>query len=95
MIFYYAYTNDSGLLRVLGLLLAIPLAIIVLIEAMSISVRRWHDTNHTAWYALLSFIPYVNLIALLILLFAPSKDPNNFGRPAKGYKFKDILGLRS
>jgi uncharacterized membrane protein YhaH (DUF805 family) len=42
--------------------------------------RRFNDTDHSGWFALLIFIPFVNGLVGLYLLFAPgSEGSNDFG----------------
>jgi len=40
-------------------------------------IRRLHDLNHSGWYLLLAFIPLVNVIMILYLLFALGKLEGN------------------
>lgn len=51
-----------------------PLQIYVVIVA---GIRRLHDLNHSGWYLLLAFIPLVNVVMLLYLLFAPGRTEGN------------------
>jgi uncharacterized membrane protein YhaH (DUF805 family) len=52
--------------------------------------RRLHDLNHTGWLAILMFLPLVNIVMSLYLLFWPgSKGSNEYG-PAPA---KNPLGL--
>ena len=47
---------------------------------LAISVRRLHDLNKSGWWMLISFIPYVDVIFALYLLFAKGTDgPNQYG----------------
>lgn len=43
--------------------------IIVTIVSFGISARRYHDFGWSGWYVLLSFIPFVNLVMLIVQLF--------------------------
>lgn len=61
-------------------LLVLALAFLV-ITSMFI-VQRLHDLDLTGWLCLLMFIPLVNLVFGLYVLFAPgSKGPNGYGPP--------------
>ena len=40
-------------------------------------IRRLHDLNRSGWYLLLAFIPLVNVVMILYLLFAPGKAEGN------------------
>lgn len=43
-------------------------------------VQRLHDCNRTGWWALLVFIPYVDIAFLLALMFYPgTKSANKYG----------------
>ena len=37
------------------------------------TAKRWRDTGYNMWWLTTLLIPYVNLITMLFLLFAPSK----------------------
>ena len=40
-------------------------------------IQRLHDLGKTGWFLLLFLIPGINILFLLYLLFAPSKDGSN------------------
>lgn len=45
-------------------------------------IKRVHDLDKSGWLALLMFIPLVNLIFVLFLIFAPgTQGGNRFGQP--------------
>lgn len=47
---------------------------------LSVLVSRLHDFNRTGWWALLIFIPIVNLILFTMLFFVPgNKNKNKYG----------------
>ena len=47
-------------------------------------IKRWHDMNRSGWYSLLLFVPFVNIIVGLVMLFVPGTDgPNDYGQPAR------------
>jgi uncharacterized membrane protein YhaH (DUF805 family) len=51
------------------------------------ALRRIHDRNHSAAFLVLLFVPVLNLVAGLYLLFAPSYDVvNRHGPPAEGHE---------
>jgi len=64
-----------------------------LIPSISVSVRRLHDMNFTGLWLLVSFVPLLNLILALALIFAPgSPGANRFGpdpRAAGGASAED------
>ena len=46
----------------------------------TISTKRFHDLNHSAWWNLLLLIPIIGFfIWLLILGLAPGRVPNHYG----------------
>jgi len=46
----------------------------------SLTVRRWHDLNRSGWWTIALFIPWVDLVVGLYLIFAPgTKGANDYG----------------
>lgn len=71
----------STIIQVLGILYIIA----ILVPSLAVYVRRLHDTNHSAWWILLSLIPIVGGIILLIFLVTDSQaGDNRFGSNPKG-----------
>ena len=65
-------------------ILANIFALIVLLPAIGVGVRRLHDTNHSGWWYLLSIIPIIGFIILLIWLCKDSDEGDNrFGSNPK------------
>lgn len=65
----------------LGILPAI-VTLIHFIPTLSVSFRRLHDTDRSAWWLLISFIPLVGAIWLLVLYCLPgTPGTNRFGPP--------------
>lgn len=61
-------------------LLSLGLVVAYLIATVSYGVRRLHDFDKSGWWYLLAFVPLVNFIMGLILLFAPgTQGANQFG----------------
>ena len=55
-----------------------------------LSIKRFHDADRSGWYSLLFFIPVVNFLAFLYLLFKPGTEGSNrFGPPPSSKKDKD------
>ena len=52
----------------------LPFQVYIVIIA---GIRRLHDLNKSGWYLLLAFIPLVNVIMILYLLFASGKVEGN------------------
>lgn len=66
--------------------ITIPLLILwngsLIIFGFSLSSRRYHDFGRSGGWCLLSFLPIVNLIAGLILLFIEGNlEENKYGKP--------------
>ena len=57
----------------------------VLIPSLAVSFRRLHDTDRSAWWLLIDFVPIVGII-ILIIFFAEDSTPgdNRFGPNPKG-----------
>lgn len=67
------YSNaDESLYIITFLIFTVP--------GLAVSVRRLHDIGHTGWFIFLCFIPYLDILFLLYMAFAPS-DPgkNEYG----------------
>ena len=62
----------------------VGLYIVVLVLGVIFMIKRWHDMNRSGWYSLLLFIPLVNIIVGLVMLFVPGTDgPNDYGQPSR------------
>ena len=73
----------SGGLGIAGLILIFPMYFLLLwmtIAGTCTAVRRLHDRNMSAWWLLLSIIPYIGaLILLVIFCLRGTSGPNRFG----------------
>jgi uncharacterized membrane protein YhaH (DUF805 family) len=50
-----------------------------LVFLVFISILRLHDLNLSGWWSLIGFIPYINLLFLVLLMIYPSaKGPYRF-----------------
>ena len=80
----YSQGAPSGLgMLLFGLLGIFYLAI--LIPAIAVQVRRFHDRDMSGWFVLLNFVPYVGgLIVLVFMLLEGTNGPNRFGPDPKG-----------
>ena len=51
------------------------------ISGVMLSIKRWHDTNHSGWWHLLSLVPIVNFYAIYMLFFKKgTAGINRFGQ---------------
>ena len=54
------------------------------VPAIAVTIRRLHDQDKSGWYCLISFIPFVGVIWLLVLLCTEgNKGTNRFGSDPK------------
>jgi len=64
--------EEAKLASVLGLLTLIP--------SLALMIRRLHDLSRPAWWVIATFIPLLNLVLGLYLLFARGTyGPNEYG----------------
>ncbi|WP_121075986.1 DUF805 domain-containing protein [Sphingomonas trueperi] len=56
----------------------------ILIPAIAVQVRRFHDRDMSGWFVLLNFIPYVGgLIAFVFMVLPGTPGENRFGPDPK------------
>jgi len=89
----------SAIVNIISLLVGIVSVIIIIplyiFSYTSSHVRRLHDVNLSGWLTLLVFVPFVNLLLFLYLLFAPGTEgPNKYGNPVNSYNYWVVLGLK-
>jgi uncharacterized membrane protein YhaH (DUF805 family) len=93
--------GDNGFLAVLVRFLILLVGFVVVVGSIplgfALQARRWRDLNQSAWLCLLVFVPLVNVITGLVLLFAPgTAGPNSQGVPYSGsLSWKDVFGFRN
>ena len=67
--------------------LGIIFGFIILVPALAVTARRLHDTGRSGWWQLTAYIPYVGLIASIILIVwwctEGEKKTNKYGKPIK------------
>ncbi|MAT35645.1 MAG: hypothetical protein CMK06_11005 [Ponticaulis sp.] len=57
-----------------------------IIPGLAVSFRRLHDTERTAWWLLIAFIPLIGAIVLLIFMaLEGTKGSNKYGQDPKGF----------
>lgn len=62
----------------------IPIYLVMIFLGFVFLIRRLHDLNWSAWFSLLSFIPIVNFIFIIPVLFFPGTEgPNKYGPPRR------------
>lgn len=61
-----------------------------IIPSLSAGFRRLHDTNRSAWWLLISLIPFIGSIVLIVFYCLPgTPGPNRFG-PEPGKVAEDL-----
>lgn len=67
----------------------------MIVVTVILLIQRLHDLNHAGWWCLLMFVPLVNFIFILYVIFAPgTKGANNYGlRPPPNKTWHWVLGL--
>ena len=69
------YVDDTSI----GIFLFVTL-LLLMIPSIAITIRRLHDLDKSGFYYFLFFIPYVNFLFYMYLIFAPgTKYANQFG----------------
>ena len=69
-------------IQTLGLgALGLIFGLAMFIPGLAVAVRRLHDRDMRGWWMLLVFIPFLGLLALLIMFVLPgTKGSNRFGK---------------
>lgn len=63
-----------------SVIIGIPILIAAAVGGIMVNIRRLHDLNKSAWWLLVSLIPYIDIAFSLYLLFAPgTKGYNKYG----------------
>jgi len=60
-------------------------ALALFIPGLAVAFRRLHDTNRSAWWLLISFVPLIGLVVLIVFWASPgTPGSNNFGEAPAG-----------
>ena len=88
--FNYIWSLDNFWMLFLLLLLAggALLMLALLIPSVAVAVRRLHDTDHSAWWLLMNFLPLVGGIVFIVILAMEGDQGYN----QYGYNPKEIIG---
>ncbi len=83
MVALAAVSETAGMI---GAVVAMVICLALLIPSIALSVKRWHDLDKSGWFALLGFVPLVNLYALVMCGFVQgTQGTNQFGNdPLQG-----------
>ena len=58
-------------------ILSVLYGLALLVPGLAVAVRRLHDTNHSAWWLLMNFIPIVGTIIYIVLLATKGQPGDN------------------
>ncbi len=85
----------SAIVNIISLLVGIVSVVLLIPVYISAYVRRLHDVNQSGLLTLLIFVPFVNLLLFLYLLFAPgTQGANKYGNPVNSYNYWIVIGLK-
>lgn len=85
--------EDPNSFSVPAIIVFVAVYLAFLYYTIIFAIRRLHDRNHTGWLVLLIFVPVVNLIFALYLLFAKGDEGrNNFGPKRENQSWEKVLG---
>lgn len=90
-------TEGSGanpLAMIVGLALFI-FALAIFIPSLAVSFRRLHDTDRSAWWILISFIPFGGIVLLVFNCLDGTPGPNKYGPDPKGRGASDPVNTFS
>lgn len=76
-----ALNNYPTLVSVLTSL-EVVFGVFIFCPALAVTVRRLHDRNHSGWWAIGQFIPFLNFLVLIFLLLDSQKTQNKYGARA-------------
>jgi len=66
---------DQGVTAALALV-----TVALLLPLIAVQVRRFHDTNRSAWMLIWNLIPYVGTLVLFVYMVIPGTEgPNRYG----------------
>jgi uncharacterized membrane protein YhaH (DUF805 family) len=55
----------------------------IILPTLGLMIRRLHDANHTGWWILIAFLPFIGAIVLIIFwATAGTQGDNKYGPPA-------------
>jgi len=90
LVVYGLLTSVGGrgnALATLGALLVLAVALVHLLPAIAVAVRRLHDTGRSGWWLFIGLIPLIGAIVLLVFYCLDSDPgPNQYGDNPKGFE---------
>lgn len=68
----------SGATGIISDKLSAIFSLLVLLPSLAVGARRLHDTDRSAWFLLLWFVPIIGWIILIVWFIQQGKEPNRF-----------------
>ena len=83
LVFVFPNLLDTTGYKLDGILVTIGLGVLLcMFIPVLLSIQRLHDIDRSGWFILLFFIPLLNAVLMLALIFMPgSAERNQFGAP--------------
>ncbi len=73
-------TGNAGGIALLPMILLVIFGLGIIVPAIAVQVRRFHDQDKSGWFVLLGLIPYVGGLIVLVFMCLPgTPGPNRFG----------------
>jgi uncharacterized membrane protein YhaH (DUF805 family) len=73
-----------GLFAIAGEQLFLPYVLATALPAAALTARRLHDANHSAWWLLITFIPFGSFVLFFFSIQDSSPGWNRYGPNPKG-----------
>jgi uncharacterized membrane protein YhaH (DUF805 family) len=68
----------------------------ILVPSIAVAFRRLHDTDRSAWWLLIAFLPFIGGLVLLVFYLLPgTTGPNKFGPDPKAPATGDAAAVFS
>ncbi|WP_335989284.1 DUF805 domain-containing protein [Glycomyces sp. MUSA5-2] len=74
---------DSPVLAVVAFAPLVVYELGIIVPSLAIMVRRLHDRGHSAWWMLLSLVPYAGIVLLIFAMLDGQPHPNRYGPSPK------------
>ena len=80
--FFYGYNYGSPDISIISRFLVILLTLGQIYVLACLIIKRLHDMDLSGWFYWLLYIPLINIILVVVLLFIPGdQGPNRYGDP--------------
>jgi len=82
----------GGILVTLLSLVILLLSLALIVPAIAVQVRRFHDQDKSGWFVLINFVPYVGgLVVLVFMCLEGTRGPNRFGPDPKAGEVSEAV----